>query len=61
MTDCWVSHSLSHTDWHWSNFLGTAGKRRREPQALGGHQGREAKPLPLSGYYQLGVNRELRT
>lgn len=51
----------SHTDWHWSSILGTAGKRSRGPQALGGHLGREARPRRLSGYCPLQVNTKSRT
>lgn len=57
---CWLSHSLSHTDWHWSSFLGTACKSSMELQALGGNLVGEVGPLPQSDYCQLQVNTELK-
>ena len=51
----------SHTDWRWSSIRGTAGKRRRGPQVLGGRLGREARPRRLSGYCPLQVKIKSRT
>lgn len=46
---------LAHTGWHWCSIQGSVGKMSREPQALGGHLGTEARPLLLSDYYPLQV------